>query len=89
MPPAIVRLFSGGVPFSGRLDLLKFRYLEKYGFEDTHKDISAQIILCKGCPDDSVQKKTYIFQKNIMNSASNSDRFGVLKNQLAIESLIC
>ena len=30
VPPAIVRLFSGGVPFSGRLDLLKFRYLEKY-----------------------------------------------------------
>ena len=25
VPPAIVRLFSGGVPFSGRLDLLKFR----------------------------------------------------------------
>ena len=27
--PAIVRLFSGVVPFSGRLDLLKFRYFGK------------------------------------------------------------
>ena len=41
----------------------------------------------KGCPDDSVQKKTYILQENIMNSASNIDRFEVLKNQLSIESL--
>ena len=42
----------------------------------------------KGCPDDSVQKKPYIFPKNIMNFSLHIDRFGVPKNQLSIEFLI-
>ena len=55
--PPIIRLFSGVVPFSSRLHLLKLRYFwKKYDTENKHQDISSKII--------SYRKKFFLSTSN-------------------------